>query len=135
MRRAMAIMLMLAATGCAEESARPVERVIDATYTVRGVVVELPSDQVRGSELRIQHEAISGLVGPDGDVIGMPAMTMSFKVADGLSLDGLAVGDGVEFDMEVWWKPTTGYQITAIKKLPAEMELESGGVGGHEHHP
>lgn len=55
------------------------------TYQVQGRVVGFGDD---GRTVIVQHAAIKGL---------MPAMTMSFKVLDDTSLDGLAVRDAVGF--------------------------------------
>lgn len=96
----------------------------DAVYTVRGRVVMLPEAGKPMSDLQIHHEAIDTLVNPNGTV-GMPAMIMPFPVAKGVSLDGLAVGDAVEFTFAHWTKPGhRGYEVTAIRKLPRDTVLD-----------
>lgn len=59
------------------------------TYTVRGVVKELPAD---GKTVLIKHEEVTNF---------MPAMTMPFEVKDTNELRGLKPGDAVEFSMVV----------------------------------
>ena len=127
MRRAMAVVLLLWAAGCVEQPAGG-QRVVDATYTVRGEVA-----QIDGRSLTITHEAIDGFRDASGQVVGMVTMTMDFAVGDGVPLEGIAAGDKIEFEFEVWWKPAPGFQITSIKGLPADTELELGRAGEHEH--
>lgn len=89
-------------------------------YTVRGEIVSLPEAGNPRADLRIKHEAIDNYRRGD-KVVGMNAMTMPFPVAEGVSLEGLAVGDKVEFVFEVQMPQ---YQITRITKLPADTVLE-----------
>ncbi|MBY4891177.1 copper-binding protein [Rhodobacteraceae bacterium N5(2021)] len=56
---------------------------------VRGVVEEITTDPQR---LTIAHDAIPNLE--------MEAMTMVFRVADPEMLDGLSVGQAIEFEAE-----------------------------------
>lgn len=56
---------------------------------VRGVVEEIATDPQR---LTIAHDAIPNL--------DMEAMTMVFRVADPAMLDGLTVGQKIEFEAE-----------------------------------
>jgi Cu/Ag efflux protein CusF len=103
-----------AALGCGGRAPAPVVDV----YTVRGVVEKLP--QAGGdTNLYVHHAAIPGYRDDTGKVVGMMSMTMPFPVAAGLSLDGIAPGDPVEFTFRVMWRPHTGYEITGIHKLPA----------------
>jgi len=53
----------------------------------------------------LEHNAI--------DALGWPAMTMDFTTNDGVSLDGLAVGDSVDFEL---LKSGDNYLISAINK-------------------
>lgn len=95
----------------------------DAVYTVRGRIVMLPEAGKPLSDLQIHHEPIETLVNPNGTV-GMPAMIMPFPVAKGVSLDGLAVGDAVEFTFAHWTKPgSRGYEVRTIAKLAADTKL------------
>ena len=81
------------------------------------------------SQLVIEHEPINDFENPDGSR-GMATMSMPFMVGAGVSLAGLAVGDGVEFDLAVWYgadgKTIESYAVTRIKKLPAGTELHFG---------
>lgn len=95
----------------------------DAVYTVRGRIVMLPERDKPLSDLQIHHEPIETLVNPNGTV-GMPAMIMPFPVAKGVSLEGLAVGDAVEFTFAHWTQPgSRGYEVTAITRLPGDTKL------------
>jgi len=97
-------------------------------YTVRGRVVELPGEDQVEARVRIRHEAIPDFKGMDGKVWegGMESMTMSFALADGLSLDGIAAGDPVEFVLVVDWGGQPNQAITEIVELPPETELDFG---------
>ncbi len=55
--------------------------------------------------INLDHEAI--------DELGWPEMTMDFNTQQGVSLQGLAEGDEVEFDLV---KTADGYRISAIRK-------------------
>jgi hypothetical protein len=110
-------------TGCDRQPATaapatPPEQV----YMVRGRITGLPIAGQPGSELAIAHEAIPSFVRNDGK-LGMNAMVMPFTPAPGVSLEGLAVGDPVEFTFEVRWKSKPRMQLTKISKLPADTEL------------
>lgn len=106
------------------------------TYTVRGRIVSLPSAQDPASELRIHHEAIDTFKSASGEAAPMKAMTMSFPPAKGVSLDGLAVGDAVEFVFRMQWEPSASMGVTAIKKLPPEtgLAIDASGTAGHDAH-
>jgi len=98
------------------------------TYTVRGRLASLPEAGKPTSQLMIHHEAIPTFVGKDGKVVGMSEMTMPFLPARGVSLDGLANGDAVEFTFEVRWSPRASSTLTRIAKLPegTTPSLKSG---------
>lgn len=91
------------------------------TYQVRGVLEALPP--AGGGTLRIRHEAIPDLVGQDGEVEGMAAMSMTFPVAADLDLTGFAPGDPVRFELRVHWDAARPVTVTAIEKLAAGTEL------------
>ncbi len=101
------------------ESTQPVVH----TYTLRGRIISLPEPSNPASELQIHHEAIDEFKSAQGEPAPMNAMTMSFPPATGVSLDGLVVGDAVEFVFRVQWEPTHEMGTTSIKKLPAETKL------------
>lgn len=94
-----------------------------ATYTVRGVVAEMPDQVKPGADFRIKHEAIDTFANAEGKVVGMGAMVMPFPLGPGVRLDGLALGDIVEVTFSVWWTPSIKWHVTSMKKLPAETEL------------
>lgn len=87
-------------------------------YVVRGTIRQLPAKP--GGELFIRHEPIPDYMNREGKVVGMHAMTMPFWVADGVSIDGLAPGDQVEFTFESQWHPRPEDKIVAIRKIDAE---------------
>jgi Cu/Ag efflux protein CusF len=93
-------------------------------HTIRGQVVRLPDPASGDRSLTLAHEAIDNFAGRDGKVTGMDPMTMPFTVAQGVSLDGIAVGDVVEFKLRVDWEaegePT---EITEVKELPPGTQL------------
>lgn len=98
----------------------------DDTYTVRGEVVSVPSPDKPTAEFFVKHEAIDEFKNPGG-TRGMNSMTMPFPLGKGVSLQGLAPGDKIEFVMAVWTTPgKRGYEIRKITRLPAETELHFG---------
>jgi len=129
------LLVLLVAGACATGPApdgRPEGSTAGATsmaYTVRGELVSLPDADDAMSSLRIEHEAIPDMVGHDGKVSGMDSMTMPFSTREGLSLDGLSVGDKVEFDLNIDWDRTPALLVTEIHQLAADTELTLG----HDH--
>ena len=128
--RSLAAVAMLSSllTGCGEEpastTAEPAADVVTArTYSVRGIVEQLPDAEQAGVPFLIRHEAIPDFVNVYGQQTGMDAMTMPFEVSDDVSLDTLVVGDPIAFDLAVDWEGSPAMAITAIEKLPAETEL------------
>ena len=120
-----ACLIAVLGVGCSESSSKPKATAPEAVYTVRGRIVSLPSKDKPASSLQIEHEAIDNFVGMDGK-LGMSSMTMPFPLAPGVSVDGLAVGDIVEFTFEVRWKSQPRSQTTRIVKLPPETALHFG---------
>jgi Cu/Ag efflux protein CusF len=119
------VSVALAACG-APESSRPASP--PDVYEVRGEIVRLPASGSR--EISISHEAIPSFRDESGKVVGMEAMTMPFVVAEGVSTDGLAVGDPVAFTLEVRWKEKSPVRITKLAKATAiqSLDFESGQV-------
>ncbi len=72
--------------------------------TGKGVVQAVNKEE---RQLRITHEAIPALK--------WPGMTMAFKVASGLSLEGLAPGARVTFTLSK--SPQGGYVIEQIQRV------------------
>ena len=90
MRQIIFLCGLLLAIGCKRESsAPPVSAATNQTYTVRGVVQEIPPDHHHAT---IKHEAIPGY---------MAAMTMDFSVKDTNALNAISVGDEVAFTLVV----------------------------------
>lgn len=120
--------------GCARENdgAVAVAEVVH-TYTVRGRIVSLPAADDPASELRIHHEAIDSFKSASGEAAPMKAMTMTFPPAKGVSLNGFAVGDPVEFVFRMQWEPSVSMSTTSIKKLPKETVLSIDKDGGADH--
>lgn len=94
------------------------------TYTLKGRILEMPLTE--GSEIQIEHEAIHDLIDSSGEVVGMDAMMMIFSLDVERATPGLAVGDIVEFDLEVDWNADPMATVTRLEKLPADTELVFG---------
>lgn len=118
------LLLLTACSQPAIEADLEPETVVER-YEVRGEVVRLPSAEA--DALTVRHEAIPGFVGVDGQVVGMDSMTMPFPLAEGVALDGVEVGDKVEFTLEVAWEGDPPYRITRVEELGAETVLDFGG--------
>ena len=71
--------------------------------TGKGVLKALMPDQ---SKLNMQHDPIPA--------VGWPAMTMDFELAPGASLEGLAPGDAVEFEMS---GRDDGFRILSLRPI------------------
>jgi len=111
------LLAVLSLAGCSggRESGR--------TYTVRGQVVQLPDPNNPGTGLSINHEAVDDFVSRDGEVVGMDPMSMSFPVAAKVPLEGLQVGDVIEFKLHVDWGAQPEVEIVEIRELPAGTKL------------
>jgi len=109
---------------CAEESepAASADAVVH-TYSLRGQIVSLPDAADPASELKIRHEAIKDFKNAKGEAEPMRTMTMAFSPATDTTLDGLTVGDAVEFKFHMHWSPSMQMQADTFKKLPADAEL------------
>ena len=107
---------------CAEKAPPPAEP--SAVYEVRGMVRKLPKQPKAGAEVRILHEEITDFRTETGEVVGMESMAMPFPVADAGLLEGVEVGDRVNFTFEVRWE-TDGYPLllTELAKLPEATRL------------
>lgn len=105
------------------------------TYSLRGEIVSLPDSADPASELRIRHEAIHDFKDAKGNIDPMHAMTMSFSPATESTLDGLAVGDAVEFEFHMHYAPSLQMQADAFNKLPegTELNFDDAHSHGHEH--
>jgi hypothetical protein len=110
----------------------------DGVYTVRGRIESLPERNNPRSRLRIHHEHIPAFKRRDGSVNqnrngqpGMLEMSMEFPLAAGVNISTLVPGDPVEFSFEVKWNsPPPGYELTSIRRLPADTRLDLSGERG-----
>lgn len=99
-------------------------------YTVRGVIISLPDPKKVGSDLQIRHERIPEFKDASGVAIGMNAMIMPFPLAKGVTLDGLATDDKVEFTFAAWMQPgQRGWELRTIQKLPSDTPLDFTAAG------
>ena len=118
-----AVLLALFA-GCGR-APKPAAPGTHQTYQVRGQIVQLPQAGAADQSLYIHHEAIADFIDQFGQKEAMMAMTMPFQVAQGVPLQGLAVGDKVIFSLDVDW-PDNRIEITRITRLPAHTMLDFG---------
>jgi Cu/Ag efflux protein CusF len=109
--------LLLAGAGCLGTKSAAAE------YQVRGRVQRLPDPNAASRDLWLAHEAIDSWVSRDGKVEGMDPMTMPFTVNDGVSLDGIEVGDAVEVHLSVDWIAAEPVLINSVEKLPPDTKL------------
>ena len=91
-------------------------------YEVRGVIMSLP--KTGEQTLSIRHEAIDNFVHRDGKMRGMDAMPMMFYAEQSADLTTLSVNDKVHLNIKVQFQKTPPLRITAIKKLPADTQLD-----------
>jgi Cu/Ag efflux protein CusF len=100
---AIAIALLLFSFGCGEAETVPAPREADSNTSAGSTKVELPANgnypgkgvvtkinDANGS-IELDHEKIDGV---------MPAMKMEFNVRDKSQMNGLKVGDKVDFTLE-----------------------------------
>ena len=97
------------------------------TYSVRGVVRQLPQAGQAGVPFLIQPEASDDYISVSGKPAPMAAMTMPFMAADGVDLEALAVGDKIAFELRVDWQASAAMLISSIEKLPPETVLDLPG--------
>lgn len=106
------------------EAANAVETV---SYTVRGIIAQMPDPQNPASMFTVRHESMPHYRRQNGE-LGMSSMTMPFPPAEGLSLDGWAAGDHVELSFEVDYDAQGGsilaFRATALVALPDGVQLD-----------
>ncbi len=110
------------------------------TYTVRGVVVDLPAPDRPASDFVLEHEEIPDFVRSDGS-LGMPAMRMPFSSQEPIDLSALTIGDKVAFEWTVWWEGSFPHSIIrnirvldpdtplALPSTMGEADVPDGGDG------
>ena len=112
---AFATLLILFIAGCADDPG------YEHLYTTRGIILSLPGEMAY-QEFIIHHETIPHYRSINGS-IGMNEMAMPIPVPDRSILQGINVGDKVELTFGERFKPDHIMGVTAIKKLPADTEL------------
>ena len=116
----------------ADSANTPAEAAPDVYENILGQITMLPIANDPSTELKIHHQQIVNFKTKDGTinvnskgVSGMPSMTMPFPTADGLSLDGLAVGDKIAFTFQVNWSGTgPAWEVTKIEKVDPATEID-----------
>jgi len=125
MRFVLLLSLALALAGCSQQSS---EKKDDGsalakqtqTYEVRGQFVSMMHE---GAAAQIAHEEIPEV---------MAAMTMPFRIAEGVDFSQIEPEDKIFFTVE---KSEKGYTILAVEKLPADTQLQlAGETDGHMEH-
>ena len=107
------------------------EEVPPDVYETRGMIRSLPDSE--GGEVRILHEEIPEFRTMEGEVVGMESMSMGFPVGDLTLLEGVAVGDRVQFTFEVQWSGDgPPLRLTALEALTAGERLDFEGSGEDE---
>lgn len=96
-------------------------------YTVRGEIAEIQSVAAHASYLTLLHEPIEDFRNQKGELRDMDAMAMTFAVKKEVSLEGFQPKDKVEVDFVVRWNRAPAMLITAIERLPPEVELRLQG--------
>ena len=121
---ALLLTALLAGCGATSEPESVDTQALEArTYSVHGVIKQLPDPDQAGVPLLVRHEAIPNFLNVYGQEAPMDAMTMPFTVSQEVSLEQFAVGDPIAFELEVDWNSSPALAITAIEKLPPETVL------------
>ncbi|MGE3562667.1 MAG: copper-binding protein [Phycisphaerales bacterium] len=99
------------------------------TYTMRGIVVALPTTDAETAAkrrpLRIHHEPVHPFHNREGKDVGMGEMTMEFPyLKKGVSLEGVKVGSKIEFTMRVDYSSDEHFLIESVKILPDDIALK-----------
>lgn len=120
----LAIATTLFAAGCEKPAPAPslvVKGAVEATYTVRGRVVRLPSPPL--GYLVVHHAPIPNFVNRLGKEVGMEEMEMDFAWVASGALDGISPGDPVELTFEVRWRGEPPTLVTKAVKLGSDEPL------------
>lgn len=124
---AASILLGLAfAPGCERSTPKAAVAAPVETYVTRGRVEGISSRPGTETLLQIHHEEIPTFKNREGRVIGMKEMVMDFPLAEGVSIEGLAVGMPVEVEFAVDWSKVPYHAATRITRLPADTKLRLG---------
>ncbi|RMH18177.1 MAG: hypothetical protein D6696_13685 [Acidobacteria bacterium] len=87
-------------------------------------MLALPDPEDPEGTFSVRHEAIDDFRGVGGEIWGMDSMAMPFPLADGVSLEGIEVGDKIRFTLEVDHYRDVPMRVTAVEELPADAELD-----------
>jgi Cu/Ag efflux protein CusF len=90
-------------------------------YRVRGEVRDY--DETAG-QLAVHHESIPTFKSRIGEQVGMAAMQMTFRVAEGVDAKSLSPGDKITMDFVVDWDEAPPIEIIGLSKLPPETVLD-----------
>jgi hypothetical protein len=101
-------------------------------YTVRGRVTQLPGGPEHPArEFIVRHEAIPefrNTMTPGDDRMGMMSMAMAFPLGEGVSIEGISVGDPVEMMFKTAYDGETGrlkgYTVERLTPLDPGTALE-----------
>lgn len=118
---------VLALPGCGGSEPETPPGVVVDEYTVRGVIVSVPSYGDPSGDLMVHHEAIPDFRG-EGGARGMNEMVMPFPVASGLDLSEFSEGDRVSLTFTVDYNENEDrlitYRATSIELLPEGATLD-----------
>lgn len=114
------------------ETTGDAEARLDVYTGIQGELKSMPTEGMAGGDAQIRHMQIVDFKGADGSIPetadgipGMRSMTMPFPMADGVSLDGFAVGDKIEFDFAVSWDGARpSWEVTRLVKLDPAIEID-----------
>jgi hypothetical protein len=130
----LALCAMVAFVPACSREREPAPTVRTAEYEVRGRITDLPREGSPASDLRVYHESMPSFrhTWPADDGVtpkmGMGSMDMNFPPAEGLSLEGVAIGDAVVLTFEVDYRIEDGtiasYRTTSIERLPDGVTLD-----------
>ena len=118
----LATTLGMSLVACSQEHHTKISAVAESSansYQARGVV-----RHVGDGSLQIRHESIPEFRGPDGEVVGMSAMTMDFALAEGVDVENLTPGDKIGFRLTIDLDADIPAWVDSVEVLPAETELE-----------
>jgi hypothetical protein len=120
---------------CGEREPETPAGVVVDEYTVRGVIVAVPSAENPTGDFLVHHEEIPEFRGEGGER-GMNEMIMPFPLSSDLDLSGYSEGDRVSLTFTVDYNEEEDrlitYRATSIEMLPegTVLEFEEGAETG-----
>jgi len=114
------VVVCLGLVSCGESEPAP-----DARYTTQGRVAMVEDPKSPANTFKIHHEAIPNFVNGQGEVVGMNSHPMDFpRVAEGIEIDSLQVGQPVRFTFDVTWgEAAPTWIITELELLPDDTRF------------